>query len=122
MSSVRRFIRGQKRDEHADLLFSGVSSCLSVLPSQVPLIVMARPRRQSELPGAAELYARLLAEQGGECAIRGCKRRPKTRKFHIDHDHLTGRVRGLLCHWHNRILPKTAAEALALADYLASFE
>jgi hypothetical protein len=80
---------------------------------------VARPRRQSELPGAAELYERLLAEQGGECAIRGCKRRPKTRRFHIDHDHATGKVRGLLCHWHNRIMPKDSAEALALADYLS---
>ena len=79
---------------------------------------MSRPRRQSELPGAAELYERLLAEQGGECAIRGCKRRPKTRRFHIDHDHATGQVRGLLCHWHNRIMPKDSREALALADYL----
>jgi hypothetical protein len=79
---------------------------------------MPRDKYQHERPEVAAMYARMLAEQGGECAIRGCKRRPKTRKFHIDHDHLTGRVRGLLCHWHNRILPKTAAEALALADYL----
>lgn len=79
---------------------------------------MARPRRQSELPGADELYARLLAAQGGECAVRGCKRRPKTRRFHIDHDHRSGRVRGLLCHWHNRIMPRDAREAYALADYL----
>jgi hypothetical protein len=64
------------------------------------------------------MYDRMLSEQGGECAIRGCKRRPKTRRFHIDHDHATGRVRGLLCHWHNRIMPRDAAEALALADYL----
>ena len=63
---------------------------------------MPRKRSQSELPGAAELYARLFAEQGGECAIRGCKRRPRTRRFHIDHDHRTGVVRGLLCNNCNR--------------------
>jgi hypothetical protein len=83
---------------------------------------VSRSRRQSELPGAAEVYTRLLAEQGGECAIHGCPRRPKTRAFHIDHNHATGQVRGLLCHWHNRILPKTPAEAYALAAYLERWE
>ena len=83
---------------------------------------MARPRRQSELPGAAQVYERLLAEQGGRCAITGCARTPKTRRFHIDHDHRTGQVRGLLCHWHNRIMPRDSQEAHALAEYLARWE
>lgn len=83
---------------------------------------MPRKRSQSELPGADELYARLFAEQGGGCAIGGCTRRPKTRRFHIDHNHATGQTRGLLCHWHNRILPKTSVEAIAMARYLAEFE
>ena len=34
----------------------------------------------------------MLAEQGGLCAL--CRERPAE---HVDHDHLTGRVRGLLC-------------------------
>lgn len=70
---------------------------------------MARPRRQSELPGAAELYARLLAEQNGGCAI--CGAAPKTRRLHIDHDHASGAVRGLLCHRCNRNLPTSASAA-----------
>jgi hypothetical protein len=45
-----------------------------------------------------EDYARILAEQGGGCAI--CKR-PHCddwkRRLHVDHCHGTGRVRGLLC-------------------------
>ena len=82
------------------------------------LIFVARTRRQSELPGADRMYERLLAEQGGRCAIRGCPRTPKTRRFHIDHDHATGQVRGLLCHWHNRIMPRDSREAYALAAYL----
>jgi hypothetical protein len=67
-------------------------------------------------------YEVMLHEQGGKCAISGCPRTPKTRRFHADHNHETGTVRGLLCHWHNRILPKTSAEALALAAYLAEYE
>lgn len=42
-------------------------------------------------------YDRMLTEQRGKCAI--CKRtEPNGRgRWHIDHDHITGRVRGLLC-------------------------
>lgn len=52
-----------------------------------------------------EDYSRLLARQGGGCAI--CSARPEPRGegrhrpndvLHVDHDHATGRVRGLLCH------------------------
>jgi hypothetical protein len=67
-------------------------------------------------------YAALLAEQGGRCAIQGCERTPKTRRFHTDHDHRTGQIRGLLCHWHNRIMPRDSAEASALAVYLQDAE
>ena len=43
-------------------------------------------------------YARLLEDQGGVCAIcRSSDTRSKGRRFHIDHDHETGEVRGLLC-------------------------
>jgi len=41
-------------------------------------------------------YAELLAKQGGGCAI--CGDPPtSTRDLSIDHDHTTGKVRGLLC-------------------------
>ena len=43
-----------------------------------------------------EEYQRRLREQGGRCAV--CKRPPKPGKsLHVDHDHETGHVRGLLC-------------------------
>ena len=43
-----------------------------------------------------EEYDRLLAEQDGRCAI--CRRRPRDDiSLHVDHDHETGRIRGLLC-------------------------
>jgi len=41
-------------------------------------------------------YERLLRDQRSRCAI--CNKRPKSRKLlAVDHDHMTGRVRGLLC-------------------------
>lgn len=41
-------------------------------------------------------YERLYQAQSGVCAI--CKRATgKTRRLSVDHDHATGKVRGLLC-------------------------
>ncbi len=41
-------------------------------------------------------YDRMFDEQGGVCAI--CEKpRPEERTLHVDHDHGTGVVRGLLC-------------------------
>jgi len=40
----------------------------------------------------------LLAHQGGVCALCGATRSDRLgRRFHVDHDHDTGGVRGLLC-------------------------
>jgi hypothetical protein len=41
-------------------------------------------------------YERMLAEQGGGCAI--CGRPPRDDiSLHVDHDHATGAIRGLTC-------------------------
>jgi hypothetical protein len=43
-----------------------------------------------------EQYEEMLAAQGGGCAI--CQRPPREDiSLHVDHDHETGTVRGLLC-------------------------
>jgi len=44
-------------------------------------------------------YEKLLAEQGGVCGICGQSQSGSTRaKFlAVDHDHTTGKIRGLLC-------------------------
>jgi len=42
-----------------------------------------------------EDYGRVLADQGGGCAV--CGERPKKFRLAVDHDHTTGVVRGLLC-------------------------
>jgi hypothetical protein len=52
-----------------------------------------------------EDYARMLAKQGGLCALCGGKRTGSNYKhLAVDHDHKTGRVRGLLCHNCNLVL------------------
>ncbi len=59
---------------------------------------------------------RMFAEQGGLCAL--CQERPAQ---HVDHDHLGGRVRGLLCFCCNQGLGnfRDRADVLRLAiDYL----
>jgi hypothetical protein len=45
---------------------------------------------------AVEAYDTMYAFQDGRCAI--CRRATgKTRRLSVDHDHVTGKVRGLLC-------------------------
>ena len=47
-------------------------------------------------------YDRMLEEQGGVCKL--CGRPPAKRRLHVDHNHKTKRVRGLLCFRCNRWL------------------
>jgi hypothetical protein len=49
-----------------------------------------------------EEYDEMLESQGGGCYICGIG--PVGRALDIDHDHRTGKVRGLLCSNHNRAL------------------
>lgn len=42
-----------------------------------------------------ERYDEIVAIQGGLCAI--CLKPPGKRRLQVDHDHKTGRVRGLVC-------------------------
>lgn len=44
-----------------------------------------------------EEYLKLYSDQNGLCAI--CNSEPNTKRgLHVDHDHKTGKARGLLCH------------------------
>lgn len=47
----------------------------------------------------AEEYYRILEEQNGGCGICGSQepRGKRLKKFHIDHCHASGKVRGVLC-------------------------
>lgn len=44
----------------------------------------------------------MLRAQGGACAI--CRAKPVNRRLNVDHDHVTQRVRGLLCFRCNKFL------------------
>lgn len=67
-----------------------------------------------------EEYDRMLEGQDSRCAI--CRREPGPhRQFSVDHDHSTGRIRGILCHVCNTaigLLGDSRCLALAAADYL----
>jgi hypothetical protein len=70
-----------------------------------------------------EEFYQLLAKQGGKCAICGCsKRTAKDRRLAVDHDHNTGKIRGLLCSKCNTaigMLRESLALLGAAAVYLA---
>jgi hypothetical protein len=65
-------------------------------------------------------YDLLVAEHDGVCAI--CKKpRPDDRKLHIDHDHASGKIRGLLCFRCNNALGDLDDDPVLFqraADYL----
>lgn len=68
-------------------------------------------------------FDRMLQEQNGKCAV--CFGLPSGRhnQFHVDHDHKTGKVRGLLCHFCNAALGMVRDNSdtlAALIKYLAN--
>lgn len=47
-------------------------------------------------------FDEILDRQNGLCAVcNGTAEKSKYNRFHVDHDHATGKVRGLLCHYCN---------------------
>jgi recombination endonuclease VII len=63
-------------------------------------------------------YVGMLASQQGCCAI--CREACRTgRRLAVDHDHSSGRIRGLLCFRCNTSLARYEQYAQQLADYLA---
>jgi hypothetical protein len=79
-------------------------------------------KHRAFLRTAAKHYDMLCALRGEACWLCGAK--PKTRRLHIDHDHKTMRIRGLLCHLCNRGLPNRATPEWleAAAQYLRDAE
>lgn len=78
-----------------------------------------RKPRRANLGLTIEGYEALLAVQGGVCPI--CLFPPKIRRLDTDHDHATGRIRGLLTHRCNQGLQCFGDDPARLrraADYL----
>lgn len=75
-------------------------------------------------------YDAMVLSQEGRCANPRCRRLPDTeaehvrsRILHVDHDHVTGKVRGLLCGSCNRaigLMKDSSACLLGAAEYLDS--
>lgn len=79
------------------------SSRKSYLKNRVKTLERCREYRLQKLFGlSVDEYDELLSTQGGVCRI--CGRPPGKKRLSVDHDHATGRVRGLLCSQCNQML------------------
>lgn len=84
--------------------------CLTKNPMVKQLCVMCggprpAPRKPKHLVALELEYEAYVELNGGEhCAVCLRRRTEKDRRFDRDHDHRTGRPRGLLCHKCNRAL------------------
>lgn len=68
-------------------------------------------------------FERMESEQGGVCAICGQPERASDgRRLAVDHCHMTGNVRALLCGHCNRLLGKLEANADLLPAMFAYLE
>lgn len=68
-------------------------------------------------------YDQMLEKQGGCCAICGSKQTRGTHSFSVDHCHITGMVRGLLCNNCNRglgLLGDTIEGLMKAVKYLST--
>jgi hypothetical protein len=86
---------------------------------------LVKPKRANKLKSkygiTLEEFDALLEEQGGHCAV--CDRTCEDGGQHlsVDHDHRTGKVRGILCAKHNQALGLCGDDPnilIALASYL----
>jgi len=85
---------------------------------------IARERYLRKTYGITSLqYDKLLESHDGRCWI--CNRLPKKRRLHVEHDHRTGRIRGLADFRCNLLLQHAHDDSAILrraAEYLESRE
>jgi hypothetical protein len=67
-----------------------------------------------------EDYIKLFNLQHGRCII--CSEKPTKRRLSVDHDHKTGKIRGLLCHKCNMILGYSNDSPLILQEAIHYLE
>jgi len=73
-------------------------------------------RLQEKFNLTLEEYERMFEEQKGVCAI--CSNPPKNNRLHVDHDHDTGKIRGLLCAPCNSFLGRINEDTSKVDSYL----
>jgi hypothetical protein len=61
-------------------------------------------------------YWAMLVQQDGRCII--CMKTARTRRLAVDHDHASGRVRGLLCYRCNQYLGQWENDPIALHNLI----
>lgn len=90
-----------------DGLYNHCKSCVRLIQKRYEERnkVTRRARGLRKIGATLEQYDELFAQQNGKCLI--CNEPPKgtsriTQNLHVDHDHLTGKIRGLLCNRCNR--------------------
>lgn len=68
-------------------------------------------------------YDRMLEAQNGRCAI--CKALPEKKRFAVDHDHVTGAIRKILCSKCNVMIglcDENEEVLISMIDYLKYFK
>jgi len=55
---------------------------------------------------SSSLYNKLFTQQGGCCGVCSKHQSTLSRRLDVDHDHKTGKVRGLLCNYCNKIIER----------------
>jgi hypothetical protein len=71
-------------------------------------------------------YAEMLESQGGRCAVCGdaesARFNGRVKRLAVDHDHVTGRVRALLCQRCNTVIGAAHEDTGLLAKAIAYLE
>lgn len=119
--------RGRDRKEYARRYYQEHEKIISARQKKYFKVNKSRILRDVWIRGlrtkyglSKESYQNMLDSQGRVCAICGKKDR-KRKRLCVDHDHKTGRIRGLLCSMCNRILGMANDDAKFLktaTDYL----
>ena len=116
------------KDSHAkDGLKIYCRECMSIYQKNVPQIKHRKCNYRRKYGITVEEYDQMLIDQSGCCAICGSDtpQRKLSRNFAVDHNHVTGGVRGLLCERCNRGIGqfKDCSELLdAAASYLRKYQ
>lgn len=114
--------RTPKGPECGHVNLDALGRCRTCRAAYMRSYYAARPgaKRAVNLKGAYGItlddYEALLTAQGGVCAI--C-RQPSVKNLHVDHDHATDAIRGLLCANCNTALGLLADDPARLLDAVA---